>query len=152
MALPQASLSTDSTHPALRLFEVFNGLHRDNLHRLAEAYAPDVRFTDPAHEIHGLAALERYFVALYAGVESCQFELGRCLLGETESALFWTMTLRHRALERGRPVRIEGATYLKHNERVLEHRDYFDLGALLYERVPLIGGAIRALKRRLGAF
>jgi hypothetical protein len=31
------------------------------------------------------------------------------------------------------------------------HRDYFDLGAMLYEQLPLLGAVVRTLKGRLGA-
>jgi len=32
---------------------------------------------------------------------------------------------------------------------VTYHRDYFDLGALIYERVPVLGGLIRGIKGRM---
>ena len=37
----------------------------------------------------------------------------------------------------------------KQRDRVHFHQDYFDAGALLYEHLPLMGGAIRWLKGRL---
>ena len=45
----------------------------------------------------------------------------------------WTMFLNHPKL-RGETVRVEGASYLRtRNGKVYYHRDYFDLGAMLYE-------------------
>ncbi|HGP4674712.1 TPA: nuclear transport factor 2 family protein, partial [Vibrio cholerae O1] len=34
--------------------------------------------------------------------------------------------------------------------KVTYHRDYFDMGEMLYEQLPVLGQVIRAIKRRLG--
>jgi hypothetical protein len=34
--------------------------------------------------------------------------------------------------------------------KVRYHRDYFDLGAMLYEHLPLLGSLVKTIKRRLG--
>lgn len=48
---------------------------------------------------------------------------------------------------------VEGATRLEFDEtgKVCLHRDYFDLGAMLYEQLPLLGAVVRTIKGRLGA-
>ena len=56
---------------------------------------------------------------------------------------------RHPRLARGAPIRVEGCSYLQWRDKVHLHRDYFDAGALLYEHLPLLGGTIGWLKRRL---
>jgi hypothetical protein len=62
----------------------------------------------------------------------------------------WTMLLRHKAIKHGQLIRVEGSSYLKHrNGKVYYHRDYFDLGALVYENVPLIGSLIKLIKNRM---
>ena len=33
--------------------------------------------------------------------------------------------------------------------KVFQHHDYFDMGEFIYERVPVLGGVIRAIKNRL---
>ncbi|KGS16132.1 transcriptional regulator, partial [Pseudomonas coronafaciens] len=37
--------------------EGFAALNKDNLERVAELYSEDVSFSDPMHDIHGLAAM-----------------------------------------------------------------------------------------------
>ena len=46
---------------------------------------------------------------------------------------------------------IEGSTYLVFgvDGRVVEHRDYWDAAEQLYEKLPLIGGVLRLLKRSM---
>jgi len=50
----------------------------------------------------------------------------------------------------GETIRIEGASYLKtRNGKIYYHRDYFDMGAMLYEHLPVMGRVIHHLKERL---
>ncbi|MND95069.1 SnoaL-like domain protein [compost metagenome] len=129
----------------------FAALDKDNLERLGELYSTDVLFVDPLHEICGLAALERYFAALYADVQELGFEFHGCdEVHEGEGYLRWTMSYRHPRLAGGRPIQVEGCSHLLWRDgRVYRHRDYFDAGALLYEHLPVFGRAIAWLKRRL---
>jgi hypothetical protein len=65
---------------------------------------------------------------------------------------FQDMTFIHSKLAGGRPITSAGVTFLRSddNGRVFHHRDYFDLGAMVYEQIPLLGRAINSIKRRLG--
>lgn len=69
-----------------------------------------------------------------------------------EGYVQWDMIFIHRKLAGGRPVTIAGVTFLRSDEngKVFYHRDYFDLGAMVYKRVPLLGRLITKIKRRLG--
>jgi hypothetical protein len=59
------------------------------------------------------------------------------------------MNLRHRRFKPEETLTLPGATAVRFGERVHFHRDYFDLGAMIYERIPVLGGAVRAIKARL---
>ncbi|WP_129140876.1 nuclear transport factor 2 family protein [Modicisalibacter coralii] len=141
--------------PALEAFcAFFEKLDKSYTKYLYRAYTEDVDFCDPLHHIRGRDALERYFAALYERVEECRFTFGDRLRDGDLAFVAWTLHLVHPALDRGRTVTVEGCSRLRFRatadgERVCEHRDYFDAGALLYEHVPLLGGAIRQIKRRL---
>ena len=64
----------------------------------------------------------------------------------------WEMTFSHKRLDGGNPITVEGVTYLEFDEKgmVIYHRNYFDLGAMLYERVTLLGRFVKLIKRGLG--
>ena len=118
-------------------------------------YTPDVVFEDPLHRIEGAASLERYFTTLYRNVTECRFVFHeRQRLGR-EAFATWTMHLVHPRLDKGREIAVEGCSHLTFaadgSGRIARHRDYFDAGDLLYERLPLLGGAIRLIKRQLDA-
>lgn len=136
-----------------RFIGLYQQLNRDELHRLPEVYANEVVFTDPAHRIEGLAALTDYFAALYQRLAYCRFVITSQLQQGRQAWLGWTMTFSHPRLRGGAPVTVEGVTRLEFDEtgKVCLHRDYFDLGAMLYEQLPLLGSVVRTIKGRLGA-
>ncbi|MEQ6918706.1 nuclear transport factor 2 family protein [Halomonas aquatica] len=130
----------------------FNKLDKTCTKRLFEVYTDEVIFTDPLHHIEGREALEAYFQNLYDNVTSCGFIFHETLQRDEKAFVTWTMELVHPRLDGGRRVEVEGCSHLTFasDGRVARHRDYFDVGAMLYERLPLLGGAVRLVKRQLG--
>ncbi|RMO68708.1 nuclear transport factor 2 family protein [Pseudomonas syringae group genomosp. 3] len=134
-----------------RFAQGFAALNKDNLDQVAELYSEDVSFSDPMHDIHGLAAMQRYFAELYANVRDLHFDFHAFdEVRSGEGYLVWTMSYSHPRLAGGRTIRVEGCSHLKWRDKVYRHRDYFDAGALLYEHLPIMGRAIHWLKKRLG--
>lgn len=130
--------------------ERFAALDKDSLDQLDELYSDDVRFQDPLHEVQGLGAVRRYFAELYANVDALHFEFhGFDQVADGEGYLRWTMHFRHPRLRGGAPISVDGCSHLLWWDKVYQHRDYFDAGAMLYEHLPLMGGVIAWLKRRL---
>jgi len=126
--------------------ETFNRLDAENLELLDSLYAEDVLFRDPLHEIQGLGALRAYFARLYAGVAACHFDFEAQALSGDTAMLTWTMHLRLHRFRRGETLALPGATHLRLDARVRYHRDYFDVGALLYERLPVLGALLRRVR------
>ena len=141
------------TEPLSHFIALYQQLDRQQLHRLPEVYADEVIFIDPAHRIEGLAALGDYFAALYQRLAYCRFEIISQQHEGAQAWLSWVMTFSHPRLAAGQPIRVEGATRLEFDAegKVRVHRDYFDLGALLYEQLPLLGPLVRVIKGRLGS-
>lgn len=126
-----------------------NALKGDNLELLDAIYSNDVHFRDPFHDIHGLPDLKAYFARLYSGVERCEFEFNDELFDSKSAMLTWVMRMRHRTFRVGETLELEGSSLLKFDEKIHIHQDYFDAGAMIYERVPILGMAIRVIKKRL---
>lgn len=129
--------------------QTFQELGHDNLAQLTDIYADEVVFEDPLHRVEGLAALTAYFERMYEGVESIGFEFGEVLESPGQAMLTWTMHMTHRRLRPRETLVLPGASHIRYGQRVHYHRDYFDAGALLYERLPLLGGVVRAVRRRI---
>lgn len=129
----------------------FNKLDNTCTEKLYEVYTEEVIFSDPLHHIEGRDALERYFANMYEQVKQCQFTYHTRQLQGNQAFITWTMEFIHPRLASGKPVRVEGCSALTfaNDGRVQRHHDYFDAGAMLYEHLPLMGSAIRWLKKRL---
>jgi limonene-1,2-epoxide hydrolase len=135
--------------PVERFKEIFNRLNRESIPLVDELYSPDVLFIDPIHEVRGIANLRAYFQRLYDGVVTCRFDFQSEAVNGEEAMLTWVMHMQHGRFRKGETVHLPGASHIRFGEKVSYHRDYFDAGALIYERVPLLGGLIRGIKANL---
>lgn len=135
--------------PCLDRFKaLFNQMSAHQLGEVDSVYGHDVIFTDPFVSVHGLDELSDYFTGAYANVISCSFAFDEAIHGDHSVCLPWTMTLRHKRIRRGQPVQVEGISRLRIvDDKVVLHRDYFDAGQLLYENVPVLGTAVRWLRK-----
>lgn len=129
----------------------YSELNKDNLNRLTEIYHQNVVFEDAAHRIEGYSALLTYFQKLYKNVDRCQFVISEQYQCDDNGFLIWTMHLQHPSLAGGHTVTVNGMSQVKFSDgKVIYHRDYFDLGEMLYEHLPLLGSIIKKIKQRLG--
>ncbi len=131
---------------------VYQQLDGNNLKRLASIYAEDILFVDPAHRIEGLEQLTAYFAHLYANISEISFDFSPPKEAGTATLVEWTMNFAHPRLNSGKNISVDGISVLHFNPAglVCYHRDYFDLGAMLYEQLPLLGRVIRKIKERMG--
>jgi limonene-1,2-epoxide hydrolase len=138
--------------PLEKFLSTYNQLGSHNLDLLAEIYSEDVRFVDPVHEITGLVALRDYFAGLYESITAVSFDFTERISSPGKSFVEWKMQFSHPKLARGATITLSGVSHLQFNEdgRVCYHRDYFDLGEMLYEHIPLLGKMVLYCKRRLG--
>jgi len=129
----------------------YETLSVDNLHLLKEIYHQDVIFQDPAHKLTGFSELENYFQSLYTNLKSCTFSIDKVIVQDDRAGIYWRMAFVHPRLNGGEIVSVEGHSLLRgEDNKVVEHRDYVDLGAMLYEHIPLLGKGVRFIKHRLG--
>lgn len=138
----------------LDLTENFKSLYRNaskvSLDDLQQVYSPQIVFTDPLHRIEGIVKLGEYFDRMYSNVYSCKFDYLEEITGDGCASIKWDMRLRHPKLNGSREVVVRGATFVEFDELIFKHEDIFDVGALLYENVPLLGFPVKYLKNRLG--
>ncbi|QOL27024.1 nuclear transport factor 2 family protein [Thalassotalea sp. LPB0316] len=129
--------------------EVYQQLGTDNLALLDSVYHDQVTFKDPMHLVVGLKDLRAYFDSLYTNLISCQFEITEVMHQDNKAALYWRMTYIHKQLNKAQPITVEGHTKLiAEGDKVIYHRDYVDMGAMVYEYIPLVGRMIKYIKNR----
>ncbi|MCQ3829708.1 nuclear transport factor 2 family protein [Microbulbifer elongatus] len=120
---------------------------------VADLYAESVVFRDPVHEVKGLQAMQAYFAGVCQNLSECRFEFDRVVGAGVWHSLWWVMHYRHPKLQGGKQLHLRGASLIQIDARdtqVVFHEDVYDLGAMVYEQVPLLGTVIRHVKGRLG--
>lgn len=129
----------------------FNNLSITNLALVEDFYSPTAEFCDPIVSLSGLASIRGYYQELYKNVEEIRFEFGAVVAEDSKLAAPWVMHLTAPKLKRNGAVVVPGISHIVFNTegKAQYHRDYFDMGAFVYENVPALGGVIRFIKRRL---
>jgi hypothetical protein len=126
---------------------VYQKLSTNNLSLLATIYHEKVTFIDPMHQVEGYENLFQYFKSLYQNLSSCEFIINDVIWQRDQASLFWTMTYQHPKLNKGELVTVLGTSHIKgQDDKVIYHRDYLDLGAMLYEQLPVLGKLTKWIK------
>lgn len=131
-----------------RLIRFFETIDSGSVSQLAEIYSADVFFKDPFNEVHSLSEVVRIFSHMFEQVASPRFVItGRVLQGD-QAFLTWDFLFRMKRFSTAEQC-IRGATHLRFGTdgKVNFHRDYWDAAEELYEKLPLLGGLMRSLKR-----
>ncbi len=141
----------DSEQLVENLFSLYSGQGPFNIEDLSSVYTDTIIFEDPLHHREGIQSLCDYLNTMYHNVKECQFEKRGIWVCEKTIFVKWDMHLRHSSLNQGKKFSVSGLSQLKYDDRIFYHRDYFDAGEMLYEKVPLIGLINRWLKRKVAS-
>lgn len=141
----------NNDHVISRFIYLYQVLNKDNLDLLKTVYAEDAVFIDPLHKIEGLNALQAHFLQLYRNLDFCYFDIQSQETIDDKGFLYWTMYYEHPKIAGGKRKSLEGHTLLSwRDNKVIYHRDYFDMGELLYRNLPLVGQLIKAIDAKAG--
>lgn len=126
-------------------------LSPESLAQLENIYALEVSFEDPFQRVEGIEAVRAIYAHMFEALEHPQFEILECVRQDRVAYVRW---LFHFA-RRGQSMAIKGVSRLQWDRhdggtwRIISHRDDWDAAEQVYERVPILGWMIRAIKRRL---
>jgi limonene-1,2-epoxide hydrolase len=113
-------------------------------------YRDDARFSDPVHEVIGLPAMQAYFTRAYASLTHCRFDFTGHAQNGNSLFISWQMHFSHPRLRQGVEIVVPGCSKLELQAgKIRAHRDYYDVGNLLYDNIPLLGSVTAYLKRKL---
>jgi ketosteroid isomerase-like protein len=132
-----------------RLQQFFETLSRSSLASIGTVYADDAWFKDPFNEVRGLPSVRRVFEHMFDQVNDPRFVVTRAVAQGDHAFLTWDFQFRMKRSPDQLHV-IRGASHIQFasDGRVAHHRDYWDAAEELYEKLPLLGGLMRWLKRR----
>jgi len=135
--------------PILAFKKFYRQFDQQSLTFLGEIYSDDVTFSDPVHMIQGLDTLKQYFESMCGNLTQCRFDFIDEIIGENDACFKWEMHYSHPSLKSNAPLKLMGATFIKYSDKIDSHEDFYDMGAMLYEHLPLVGSAIRLIKCRI---
>jgi hypothetical protein len=135
-----------------RVVDWYEQLTPDTLAQIDRLYARDATFKDPFNEVQGCDAIRAVFEHMYRQVQAPRFVFHETVAQGNTAFLTWTMHYR-RSADAADGESIRGCTQLRFgaDDLVVLHRDYWDAAEELYEKLPLLGAVMRAIKRRLKA-
>ena len=130
----------------------FERLRPSDLSRLGQFYSPHAWFKDPFNEVTGTAAIRAVFDHMFETLDEPRFVVTDVLTADRSAILVWQFHFRMRRFDR-RAQCIRGCSHLSFDDRHLieRHRDYWDAAEELYEKLPVLGGLMRWLKRRVNS-
>jgi hypothetical protein len=144
----EKSVSMETTVTELVAF--FEHLSPSSLAGIQRYYAPTARFKDPFNEVEGVGAIAHIFLHMFDALESPRFVVVDRVVQGSQCFLTWEFHFRFKSLRKGQDQCILGASHLLlgPDGLITLHRDYWDAAEELYEKLPLLGGLMRWLKRQ----
>ena len=129
--------------------DYYQDLNLEKLSQLDELYNGDAVFIDPLHSIKGLVEITHYFEQMIINVTDCRFQIVDVLETDGQAFITWIMSYSHPKLNQGNTIELAGSSHLKFNAHIIYHRDYYDVGQMLYEHIPVLKYFIAKIKQRL---
>ncbi len=128
----------------------FETLSPQSVAQLHTIYDAQARFKDPFNEVKGLPEIERIFRHMYVALEQPHFVVTGQVVDGTQAFLTWEFRFRFKRFDTTTLQAVRGASHVVFNEQglVTMHRDYWDAAEELYEKLPVVGGVMRWLKKR----
>lgn len=136
-----------------RIVQAFESITPASVAALGDIYTPHAHFKDPFNDVRGLDAVQGIFAHMFVALDAPRFVVTRRIVDGAHCFLVWEFRFRFRRFDTAREQCIAGGSHLQlaPDGRILDHRDYWDAAEELYEKLPLLGGLMRWLKRRANA-
>ncbi len=116
-------------------------------------FADDARFRDPFSDVRGKAKIRRVFEKTQDDLDDIRIEVTDRATGGDAHYIRWIFRAMPKGvLRRQGEFVIEGMTevHLDDTGMVTAHLDYWDPTPEVWQRIPLMGTALRALRRQVG--
>lgn len=132
----------------------YNDLKSSQLTDIKVIYGDDIELIDPIGEHRGQDQLTAYFDKLLQGAKHCDFSITSVaehkLINPSDISQYsvnWVMSFATPKLNGGRTIDVDGMTLLKvRDDKIFYHRDYYDLGQMVYEHIPILGAITKKIK------
>ena len=129
----------------------FDKLSAQNIELVDRFYDTNIVFQDPVHQLKGVDSVRNYYKGLYENVDAIRFEYGKGIEAGDSVSLPWRMFLKTQSINSGKEITVDGVSLITFNSngKAVSHRDYFDMGEFVYERVPVLKSVVGYIKKKL---
>jgi len=133
-----------------RIARFFETLTPQAVKQLDAYYMAEATFKDPFNEVVGIAAIQDIFSHMYVALDQPHFVVRGGMVDGAQCLLTWEFRFRFKRFDTHTLQTVRGASHLMLAEdgRIRMHRDYWDAAEELYEKLPVVGGLMRWLKKR----
>ena len=140
----------DSRQATQNLATFFEMLSPLSVAQLNTIYDEQATFKDPFNEVQGLPEIVRIFQHMYVALDQPHFVITGQVVDGAQAFLTWEFRFRFKRFDTTSLQTVRGASHVVFNEQglVTLHRDYWDAAEELYEKLPVVGGLMRWLKKR----
>lgn len=138
-------MSTDTAGALAAYCAFYESLTPESLGALESLLAPDARFTDPFNDVTGIPAVRLVFEHMFRQCADARFQVLHTALAGQTGYIQWHFHCGGLKVEGVSRVSFDG------EGRVRRHADYWDPAGQIYEAVPVLGGVMRFIRRRLSA-
>ncbi|MCW2247427.1 limonene-1,2-epoxide hydrolase [Azospirillum fermentarium] len=134
--------------PLARWVDFLETLAPDTLDRLDALTTDGVRFADPFNDVSGRAAVRAVFAHTLDTCRDVRFTVSASAMDGDVGLLRWRFQARV-AVVGDLDVTGMSTVHLGPGGRVAAHVDYWDSAGPVLARLPLVGGVVRLILRRL---
>jgi steroid delta-isomerase len=141
----------DSTRRRVeKIVTYFETFTPQSIPRVAEFYALDAYFKDPFNEVRGHKAIEGIYSHLFEALTAPRFIVTSQIVDGSACFLIWDFKFYFKSYDKTTEQTVRGGSHLMldANGKITSHRDYWDAAEELYEKLPVVGGVMRWLKKR----
>ncbi len=112
-------------------------------------YDDAVVFQDPFNKVEGIDAVYNIFSHMYENLDKPRFHITEYIQNDNIAYVKWDFIFHFKGEETERYF--EGVSRLEINadDKITSHTDYWDAAEHIYEKLPLIGSALRFIKRKI---
>lgn len=138
------------SQPVRRLIDFYEHITPESVADIQKHYADNAFFKDPFNEVEGIAAISGIFSKMFVQVNNPRFVVHTAFESGSEVFLGWHFLFEMQRFKKGQVQVVRGASHVQLNDSglVQSHRDYWDAAEELYEKIPVLGGLMRWIKKQ----
>lgn len=133
-----------------RLIDFFEHLTDETAREIDQFYVTQAYFKDPFNEVNSVIEIRRIFQDMFVHVINPRFVVHTAIEQNKQVFIAWDFLFEMHRFKKGETQCVRGSSHLQFNEdgKVVFHRDYWDAAEELYEKIPMLGGLMRMIKKR----